>query len=410
MSWIQKEMYVCQLVNDTSIKERKIDTNLSRRKCSKEYFLFAADETRVRVCSKMFLNTFGLKEKMVRVWLKRKGKYGLRENPITIRKRKNIKRQKSAANQALLDRKLGLLMFLMDYPKMDSHYCRKDTGKEYLETTHQTLTDLYKDYSDICTHDSSAPLSFPVFSGTMKNLNYSLFKPRKDQCDQCIGYKVGTFNADEYRQHRKNVDRAGQEKEKDVKDARKKLLILLCTDSQGVVLCPKTLASALYFKSKLQLHNQTIYDILTHDSTNYVWDETESDLQSSTFVSIVYHHLEQILKADSLPITLYSDGCGYQNRNVVMSNALRVLAMKYSRTITQKFLEVGHTHMECDSSHACIERRSKGMEFNLPSDFEEAILTARKNPTPFAVKHLTHEFFRNFDDQNYLAFKSIRPG
>lgn len=101
------------------------------------------------------------------------------------------------------------------------------------------------------------------------------------------------------------------EKANDVKAAKMKQLILLCMDAEGVVLCPKLLASALYFKSKLQLHNFTIYDILTHISTNYVWDETEDDLQSSTFTSIVVHHLEKLLKSDSLPITIYSDGCVY---------------------------------------------------------------------------------------------------
>lgn len=370
--------------------------------------IFLADG--IRVCNQMFLNTFGLKEKTVRDWLSHKSSYGLRENPLTIQKRKHTKKLQSESHQALLDRKIRLLSFLMDYPKVESHYCRKDTGKEYLQTSHHTLIDLYKDYVDICNHEKSIPLSFLVFGGTMNNLNYSLFKPRKDQCDTCIGFKVGTLNAKEFDDHRKNVDRASREKEQDVKATKMKLLILLCMDAEGVVLCPKLLASALYFKSKLQLHNFTIYDILTHDSTNYVWDETESDLQSSTFTSILIHHLEKLIESGPLPITIYSDGCGYQNRNVVMSNALRLLAMKHSRSITQKFLEVGHTHMECDSTHACIERKSKGMTFGLPSDFETAILTARDKLSPFVVEHLTHEFFRNYDDQNYLTLKSIRPG
>lgn len=253
-------------------------------------------------------------------------------------------------------------------------------------------------------------MSFPVFSGTLKNLNYCLFKPRKDQCDTCIAHKVGNLCLDGFKNHRNNVDRASKEKERDVKAAKMKLFHLLCMDTEGVVLCPKLLASALYFKSKLQLHNFTIYDILTHDSANYVWDETEGDLQSSVFTSIVVHHLKKLLDSDSLPITIYSDGCGYQNRNVVLANALRLLATKYSRTITQKFLEVGHTHMECDSTHACIERKSKGLTFNLPSDFEMTIKTARDRPFPFVVEHLTHTFFRNYDDKDYLTIQSIRPG
>lgn len=155
--------------------------------------------------------------------------------------------------------------------------------------------------------------------------------------------------------------RAAKEKELDVKAAKSGLIVLLCMDKEAVVLCPKCKASALYYKSKLQLHNFTIYNILSHDSTNYIWDETEGDLQSSSFTSIVIHHLQKIIASSPLPITIYSDGCGYQNRNVVLANALRLLAMKHSRNITQKFLEVGHTHMECDSTHACIERKTRDM-------------------------------------------------
>ena len=37
--------------------------------------------------------------------------------------------------------------------------------------------------------------------------------------------------------------------------------------------------------------------------------------------------------------------------------------------IVQKFLEVGHTQMECDSVHSCIERKIKGNEIHFHSDY-----------------------------------------
>lgn len=226
---------------------------------------------------------------MVRLWLKHKGKYGLRENPLAAQRRKCTKKQQSETYQALLDRKLRFLSFLIDYPKLESYYCRKDTGKEYIETTNQTLIDLYKDYVSVCNHEKSHQLSFPVFSGKLKNLNNGLFKPPKDQCDISIAYEVGNLCLDGFKNHRKNVDRASKEKES--------------MDAEGVVLCPKLLSSALYFKIKLQLHNFTIYDILTHVLANYVLDETEGDSQSSIFTSIVVHHLKKLLDSDSLPLT-----------------------------------------------------------------------------------------------------------
>lgn len=410
MNWDQKQMYICQLIEETAIKQRKTDKTLSRRNKSRRYFLITAKGERLQVCTIMFLKTFGLKEKMIRVWLDHEEEFGLRENPVVVQKRKNTSRQQCQYNQELLERKILLLTFLIDYPKVESHYCRKDTEREYFQTTHQTLTDLYKQYVDICKQDNSRQLSFPVFSGTLTNLKFCLFKPRKDQCDECIAYKAGNSTIEKYKNHRENVNRAAAEKDSDIELAIKGLIILLCMDVEGVVLCPKLLASALYFKSKLQIHNFTLYDILTHDSTNYPWDETEGDLQSSTFVSIVIHHLEQRIKTNPLPITIYSDGCTYQNRNVVLSNALRLFAMKHSRTVTQKFLEVGHTHMECDSTHACIERKTKNMTLSSPKIFEDAILKAREKPFPFVVKHLDHTFFRNYDDKDYLTLKSIRPG
>lgn len=67
MNWIQKQMYICQLIETTSTKERNADEKFSRRKYSMEYFLIRANGKRLQVCHKMFLNTFGLKEKMVRL-------------------------------------------------------------------------------------------------------------------------------------------------------------------------------------------------------------------------------------------------------------------------------------------------------------------------------------------------------
>ncbi|XP_050063021.1 52 kDa repressor of the inhibitor of the protein kinase-like [Aphis gossypii] len=44
-------------------------------------------------------------------------------------------------------------------------------------------------------------------------------------------------------------------------------------DLQSVLLCPKTDASAMYYKQKLQLHNFTIYRLNDKDVTLYVWHE-----------------------------------------------------------------------------------------------------------------------------------------
>lgn len=120
--------------------------------------------------------------------------------------------------------------------------------------------------------------------------------------------------------------------------------------------------------------------------------------------------LQDILSPNPKPIVLYSDSCGYQNKNAVLSNALSVLASKNKVEIELKFLEKGHTQMECDSTHSLIESRLKGRDIFLPTDYIGVIKEARKKPMPFEVEYLDHTYFSNYDDPQLFRYPSIRPG
>lgn len=158
---------------------------------------------------------------------------------------------------------------------------------------------------------------------------------------------------------------------------------------------PQLNTSAAYYKMKLQIHNFTIFNIVTHRSSNFVWDESEGELNASIFTTIVTKYVLSLLNELPRPdtIIIFSDGCGYQNRNAVLSNALLNIAVKHSTTIYQKYLEKGHTQMECDSTHATIERKLKNININLPSQFTDYIAHARKKPFPFEVQLLNYNYF-----------------
>lgn len=78
-------------------------------------------------------------------------------------------------------------------------------------------------------------------------------------------------------------DSAGAMKQKGKEDAGDKPL-LVCMDLQGLLLCPKLQASALYYKAKLRVHNFTIFDMISHDATNYLWHEDEAGLSASCII------------------------------------------------------------------------------------------------------------------------------
>lgn len=170
-------------------------------------------------------------------------------------------------------------------------------------------------------------------------------------------------------------------------------------------------ASALYYKTKLIVHNFTIFDLRTKDGYCFLWDESEGLLSANEFASIICYFISKIVCfEEGEEILFYSDGCCHQNRNITLSNALLNLSAFHGITIIQKFLEKGHTQMECDSMHSMIEKRLRNQDIYSPSGYLDACKHARRNPRPYIVKRLHHNFFRNYSKAPCSFYKSLRPG
>lgn len=89
----------------------------------------------------------------------------------------------------------------------------------------------------------------------------------------------------------------------------------------------------------------------------------------------------------------FSDSYTGQNRNryvaTIMKYAVHALPLE---SIELKFLEVGHTQMECDSMHSVIERRNKNLTIYSPLDWSNIIRLA-KRADPYTVKTVIFEEF-----------------
>ena len=220
------------------------------------------------------------------------------------------------------------------------------------------------------------------FSNTFHELNFSVFVPRKDQCDVCTSAKHGNTDGDTLEKHIRAKDLARTAKTQDKERASGELSVWTM-DLQAVLLCPKTKTSAMYYRTKLQVHNFTLFNLLTKEGYCYCWDETDGNLSSEMFAYLQFSHFSQVL--DNNPaikeIIVWSDGCGYQNRNAVVSNAYLDLAVKRYVKITQKYLVPGHTQMECDSMHSTIERKLGNYIF-VPRDYIVLMEAARIRPSP----------------------------
>ncbi|XP_022160718.1 uncharacterized protein LOC111026860 [Myzus persicae] len=410
-TWEEKNTYVTSMVTYTL---RKRDTtglgNESRRSYTFSYFLKHNSSERLQVCKIMFLNTLGLNEWMVQNWTKQ-ATHGL---PGKIKKGKiqescSIVEISPRQKKSLAVRINHLKNWFSTLPKMPSHYCRNKTDRLYLEGPFYCKQEIMDAYKLKCVEDSLVPLSNCYLSNFMVENKLSIYLPRKDKCDFCTSFNIGEVNENDYAEHIAHKDRAREEKEKDTKLAKeKKSCTVLTIDCQAVKLCPVLQTSALYYSMKLKVHNMTIYNNATADCQNYWWHEGNGELEASVFVSIVIKHLEKYCLSEKKPIIIYSDGCGYQNRNVIMANALLHFAVKHEVTIEQKYLVKGHTQMQCDSVHSLIERKLKGQDIHLPSDYIRITKAARKTPSQLGATLLNYDFFLNF--KTHQTYASIRPG
>ncbi|GFO03453.1 hypothetical protein PoB_002995800 [Plakobranchus ocellatus] len=88
-------------------------------------------------------------------------------------------------------------------------------------------------------------------------------------------------------------------------------------DLQSVLTCPKTQANALYYKTKLTVHNtcMTYFNLKSKQACKFVFYETNTDLSSFMFAFLHHQHFKRQLELfpEITKVIIWSDGCGYQN-------------------------------------------------------------------------------------------------
>ncbi|KAL4716227.1 hypothetical protein ACJJTC_004721 [Scirpophaga incertulas] len=297
-------------------------------------------------------------------------------------------------------------------PKLPSHYCRQSSSKLYLEPLIQSNlpTQLYRLYVDYSKSRHETVASRSLFGSVLEKENIGLFQPKKDACDQCCAHRAGNISDETYQRHIELKNMARAEKNKDKEEAQAGLIHALTADLQAVKMCPFLNASALYFKTKLAVHNFSLYNLGNSRVTCYWFDETVCDLKATTYASFFIDYLTKLLENNPKDVVIYTDGCTAQNRNNVVSNALLRLAMIKNITITQKYLEKGHTQMEVDSVHSVIERKLKNREIYLPSQYANITKEARSASSPYEVILPDFTFFKDFGLKDFQVYDSIRPG
>lgn len=383
-------------------KKRAILAPQRNRGASVVYFLTVGDKKHT-VCQDFFLNTLSISSKMVLYNLK-KTVNGVRVQP----------EKRPAHNQTPDDVKMSVINHIKMFPKIESHYCRRDIKREYLES-HLTIRQMYRLYKKASPANTAKEHFYRKVFNTEFNLGFHV--PSKDQCDDCDIFKKKLAPSDkekaEYEAHNRRKDQARDAKEvdKSLKDGT----LAVTFDLQQVLTVPRLFAGSSYYKRKLNTYNLTFYELQTGTGHCYTWTESEANRGSNDIASLIIKFLTMIDETGGVHrVILYSDTCGGQNRNkVVITAILSFLATSRNiKRVTQKFFEKGHSHMECDSMHSCIEGEGSKGEVELPSDYITIMKAARKSGSPYRVTEICHSDIKDYSQLNSTtmpaqAFKGI---
>lgn len=409
MTYERKRDFICQHIDVTACSNRY---GRKRKQQSRKFYL-TVDSKRVQVCKSFFLKTLNIGKKVIECALKRKF-HGSFDGTDQRGKHPPANKTNDAAIQYIKHH-------IESFPRVESHYTRKTTSRQFLSQG-LSIRKMYELYKAKCQEDNKASVSEKVYRNVFCNdFNLSFHKPKKDMCQVCNTFNeknktghVSDIDQLNYNEHIRRKEESRIEKENDKKKAKSDTSTYVATfDLQAVLQTPCSNVSQTYYKRKLNSFNLTVYSLADSKGTCYVWNETHGQRGSSEIGTCIMTHLNS-LPANVQHVILYSDCCSGQNRNQYLAAGLLNIISRNPniQVIEQKFLESGHTQMECDSMHAAIEHAKKQTSLYIPEQWDTIFQMARRN-NPYSVVPLRYDNFydlKKYAKDNFKNFKTTSEG
>lgn len=144
-------------------------------------FYFEINGLKIRVCKTFFKPTLDLNNRVIKTALSKKTELGVIEGEL----------RGKHGNQPTIDPQIkqSVLDFINTIPRIESHYLRAQTTREFISSD-KCLADLYQDYKSTLENNGLPFATVSTFNRIFNtDFNISFFVPKKDQCDVCECYK-----------------------------------------------------------------------------------------------------------------------------------------------------------------------------------------------------------------------------
>lgn len=369
-------------------------TSTSKRKYMFAYSLTSKTGIH-QVCKTFFLGTLDISGKKVETAMKK-----MKATTIVEEDRRG---RNPAPNKIPEDRKAIVQNHIKSIFVVPSHYCRSSSKRMYLPSG-LTENRLYQDYLKYCEEHQATPVTAYYYKHIFTSeFNYSFHRPKKDQCDYCAQFQNKSEDEklrsqNEYKLHIIRKQEARDHKLNDKEKAKIDIGFRSYTmDMEKILLSPQLEVGQLYYKRKLKTYNFTVYQLADRTAINYMWHETDGNKGASEVATCLWKLLSD-LPPEVSEVTFYSDTASGQNRNTIVS-AMFIRALSFFdnlKVINQKFMESGHSEMECDSVHSTIENRGRKINIFIPDQWYTVARTAKVSRPAYIVKEMDYTEFKDF--------------
>lgn len=378
---------------EDKIKKNKNEDGNKKKKPKQYYYKYGLPykEQVVQVCKPMFLNTLCINQSRV---------YNVHCNKIGELTPGEDGRGKNTRSKISIEDKLFLMDHINAYPRVESHYARAKTNKEYLD---QFLdeTIMYEHYVEKCKANNKEPLLLSYFRfifDTEFNLAFDI--PKTDRCFRCEKYKkavkeniVTAKLESQYQEHLRMLKLMKAERDFDRQHAEIGSVVV-AFDLENVIGLPKTDVGPAFYKRKINAYNLTGHAVqrsasgIRKERYCAVWSETMCGREGNDIASALFKILSRVIKdfKDVTYIITWSDACVPQNRNSIMSAAIGQFLNDFDcEKLIMKYSLPGHGCVqEIDNVHSQIEKHLRRTEIWSILGFIRLLLKVNLR-TPFKV-------------------------
>lgn len=367
-----------------------------------------------RVCKEFFLRTFDISNRRFTMVYKKTNDLGMCEV--------DQRGKQPSVNKIDQDSRNFIIQHIKQFPRYRSHYSQKDNSDTRYLSPELNISKMYSLYKEKCVESNKVPTKLSYYWRIFnKEFNLRFHRPHTDTCSRCdslqniIKHSTNEVHVKSAKVsleiHQREAEKACKAKDLDVITHKNRTdTAVVCFDLQQTLPTPLLATSRVFYLRQLWTYNFCVHNLLTGEADMYSWDETVAGRGSEEIGSCLIHFIKS-LSPNVTKLIAYSDSCGGQNKNKNICKLFMFLIKStHLKEIHHKFLEPGHTYMECDRNFALIEKNKKrNPQVFIPDHWRTVIASSSKK---FNVHNMNQEMFYPIKslDQVIKDFKKDSEG